>query len=129
MRSSLTTLWKNCPSLILVSRAMALPLSGIYARIAFDELFLESLFGCLLVAVSPHCILFLFFLSSSDALTANKLLGLTTINLSNNPMEDKGMISFANYLSSMNRGLVKLSLSTCSGAKAVCRVFVEPLLS
>lgn len=57
--------------------------------------------------------------SRSDSLTYNKMLGLTTINLSHNALEDKGMTAFANYISSMNRGLVKLNLSQCSVGKVV----------
>jgi hypothetical protein len=55
----------------------------------------------------------------SDGLAYNKLLALTTVNLSGNLLEDKGMQSFANYIGGMNRGLVRLELASCGIGKAV----------
>ncbi len=53
----------------------------------------------------------------SEALTVNKLVALTSINISNNNIEDKGMIAFASYIGSMNRGLVKLNVASCGAGK------------
>lgn len=62
--------------------------------------------------------------SISEALQFNKGLALTSITLSNNNLEDKGMQAFAQYIGNMNRGLVKLDLNTCGvgklGMQALC---------
>eukprot|EP01116_Phalansterium_solitarium_P004867 TRINITY_DN1604_c1_g3_i1.p1 TRINITY_DN1604_c1_g3~~TRINITY_DN1604_c1_g3_i1.p1 ORF type:complete len:955 (-),score=337.75 TRINITY_DN1604_c1_g3_i1:456-3320(-) len=54
----------------------------------------------------------------SEAMIANKALALTTINLANNTLEDKGLTSFSMYIAGLPRGLVKLDLSGCSAGKS-----------
>ena len=60
----------------------------------------------------------------ADSLLANKLAAINTLNLSHNPLEDKGLQSLANWIGNLNRGLVKLNLNSCSGNKvgtqAIC---------
>lgn len=55
--------------------------------------------------------------SISEALQANKNITLTSINIAQNNIEDKGMQSFANYIGSMNKGIVKLDISDCGAGK------------
>ncbi|EGG21298.1 leucine-rich repeat-containing protein [Cavenderia fasciculata] len=51
-------------------------------------------------------------------LGANKNIGLTSIDLSHNPIEDKGMIPFSNYIGASPRGIASLDFSNTSMGKA-----------
>jgi len=55
--------------------------------------------------------------SIGEALQANKNITLTSINIAQNNLEDKGMQSFANYIGSMNKGIVRLDVSDCGAGK------------
>jgi Ran GTPase-activating protein (RanGAP) involved in mRNA processing and transport len=59
----------------------------------------------------------------SDALAANKENAVNTIDLSNNPFDEKGMQSFAAFVSGMTHGLVRLNLSNCGFNKAAIQAF------
>ncbi|GAM24434.1 hypothetical protein SAMD00019534_076090 [Acytostelium subglobosum LB1] len=51
-------------------------------------------------------------------LQSNKNIGLTSIDLSNNPFEDKGMAAFANYIGASPRGIASLNFANCAMGKA-----------
>eukprot|EP01133_Synstelium_polycarpum_P015678 gene15678-18632_t len=51
-------------------------------------------------------------------LQSNKNIALNTIDLSNNPFEDKGMAAFANFLAASPRGVASLDFSNSAMGKA-----------
>lgn len=54
----------------------------------------------------------------AEGLSFNKTLALTSITLSHNSLEDKGAVALAQYLGSLNRGLVRLDVSHCTIGKS-----------
>jgi len=52
-----------------------------------------------------------------ESLQANRNIALTTIIVSNNGIEDKGMQSFATYIGALSKGIVKLDVSNCGATK------------
>jgi len=54
----------------------------------------------------------------ADAMAANKALHLTRLSLDDNAIEDKGMLNVSNYISTINRGLVHLTVARCGISKA-----------
>lgn len=52
-----------------------------------------------------------------EALSSNKMIALTSLVLSNNPLEDKGFTAVATFITGLNRGLVKLDLASCGATK------------
>ncbi|KAF2075298.1 hypothetical protein CYY_003375 [Polysphondylium violaceum] len=53
----------------------------------------------------------------STTLAANKNLALTSIDLSNNPFEDKGMVPFSAYVAASPRGIASLDVSNTGTGK------------
>ncbi|KAK5582324.1 hypothetical protein RB653_003907 [Dictyostelium firmibasis] len=53
----------------------------------------------------------------ATALSSNKNLALTAIDISNNQIEDKGMLSFSSYIASSLRGIASLDVSNTSTGK------------
>jgi Ran GTPase-activating protein (RanGAP) involved in mRNA processing and transport len=49
----------------------------------------------------------------AEALTSNKSISMVSINISNNALEDRGMISFAGYLQHTDHNLTCLNFSSC----------------
>eukprot|EP01114_Cavostelium_apophysatum_P024573 TRINITY_DN965_c0_g1_i1.p1 TRINITY_DN965_c0_g1~~TRINITY_DN965_c0_g1_i1.p1 ORF type:complete len:960 (+),score=342.73 TRINITY_DN965_c0_g1_i1:143-3022(+) len=54
----------------------------------------------------------------SEALSVNKSMQLTSINLSYNNIEDKGASSLATYIGGLSRGIAKVDISNCGIMKA-----------
>jgi len=52
-----------------------------------------------------------------ESILPNKLIQLTSINIANNVIEDKGMTAIGNYIGSLNRGIIKLDVSNCGSGK------------
>ncbi|GAM21013.1 hypothetical protein SAMD00019534_041880 [Acytostelium subglobosum LB1] len=48
----------------------------------------------------------------------NKNVAVTSIDLSNNPIEDKGMQVFANYIAASNRGIASMNFANCAMGKS-----------
>jgi hypothetical protein len=62
-----------------------------------------------------------------DSLMYNKRIKLRAIDISNNPIEDKGFISLGKLLFATQTGFTSLDVSDCGGSKAGCAALFEAL--
>eukprot|EP01132_Coremiostelium_polycephalum_P009748 gene9748-11973_t len=53
----------------------------------------------------------------ATTLSVNKNIALTSIDLSNNPFEDKGLVAFSSFVGSSPRGIASLDVSNTSSGK------------
>jgi len=64
-----------------------------------------------------------------EALTTNKALPLRELDLGNNPIEDKGMTSIADWLKNTNHHISSLILNNCSAGRSAMSTLCESLYS
>ncbi|KAF2075331.1 hypothetical protein CYY_003360 [Polysphondylium violaceum] len=64
-----------------------------------------------------------------ESLSANKALPLRELDLGNNPIEDKGMTSIADWLKSTNHHISSLILNNCSAGRSAMSLLCESLFS